>query len=393
MGKIYFCNVEPIDLNAIAIMGVSVKVGDNPIGFFGTGLKFSIATLLRSGCKVRLFRAGKIIDFGVEPEMIRGEEFSRITMDGEKLGFTTNLGRNWEPWQAFRELYCNCLDEEGVISDRRPEGEWGTVFEVSGEAIEAAYRAKDEIFLNTPPIGATAAASIHHGVSRYAFYRGVRAHEHPQRSMFTYNIKHKLELTEDRTVKSGPFYIQYFASLMIPTLDDEQVIESILMAPQGTFEYNFDYSGFDSKPSQAFMDVAYRLRRNVKASLSAIKLWQKHAATGIVFEEMSLDAFEDEMLDKARRLLARVDCNLVRQDFMVVETLGEGCFGVVRGSKILIAKRTFDMGHRFLASTLYEEYLHRDKQMKDEGRDMQNFLFEKLFGMVERVYSLEARAA
>ena len=33
--KIYFCNAEPIDLNAIAIMGVSVKTGDNPIGYFG----------------------------------------------------------------------------------------------------------------------------------------------------------------------------------------------------------------------------------------------------------------------------------------------------------------------------------------------------------------------
>ena len=41
--KIYFCNAEPIDLNAIAIMGVSVKTGDNPIGYFGTGLKFAIA--------------------------------------------------------------------------------------------------------------------------------------------------------------------------------------------------------------------------------------------------------------------------------------------------------------------------------------------------------------
>ena len=55
--KIYFCNAEPIDLNAIAIMGVSVKTGDNPIGYFGTGLKFAIATLLRTAHKVTLTRS------------------------------------------------------------------------------------------------------------------------------------------------------------------------------------------------------------------------------------------------------------------------------------------------------------------------------------------------
>jgi len=76
-----------------------------------------------------------------------------------------------------------------------------------------------------------------------------------------------------------------------------------------------------------------------------------------------------------------------------LEGLGEGIFGLVRGSKILLARRAFDMGHRFVASTLYEEWLHRDQGLRDETRDMQNLLFEKLFAMVERVSVFETRAA
>lgn len=122
MAKVFFCNNEPIDLNAIAIMGVSVKTGDNPIGYFGTGLKFSIATLLRTGHQVVLYRNGERIEFTAEPEVIRGERFERVLMGAERLGFTTQLGRNWEPWQAYRELRCNCTDEGGVISDEKPVG-------------------------------------------------------------------------------------------------------------------------------------------------------------------------------------------------------------------------------------------------------------------------------
>ena len=169
MSKVYFCNLEPIDLNAIAIKGVSVKIGDNPIGYFGTGLKFAIATLLRSGHKVTLYRDGAVIPFSAETETVRGEEFQRVLMGAERLGFTTQLGRNWEPWQAYRELSCNCMDEKGVIDDTRPDGEWGTVFEVEGEAIAECHRNRREIFLGSSPRSASNECSIHAGETQYAF--------------------------------------------------------------------------------------------------------------------------------------------------------------------------------------------------------------------------------
>jgi len=295
---IYFSNAEPIDLNAIALMGVSVKTGNSPIGYFGTGLKFSIATLLRTGHEVTLIRNGETIPFSVDSETVRGETFERIRMGDEKLGFTTKLGRNWEPWQAYRELACNCMDEQGSITEDAPEGEHGTVFVVTGEAIEQCHRNRHEIFLASSPAFNADDCEIHTGGGIHAFYRGVRAHKHSRPALFTYNVKEHLELTEDRTIKV-PHMLEIYAERAISECNDEEMIEAAIMAPEGTFEQGFDYTGCYHKPSAAFMAVAFRLRGNTHANRHAIKLWEKHADVRWTYEPVELDPFEEEVVEQA----------------------------------------------------------------------------------------------
>lgn len=388
---IYFCNADPIDLNAIALMGVSVKTGSSPIGYFGTGLKFSIATLLRTGHEVTLIRNGEAIPFTVNHEVIRGETFERVKMGDEKLGFTTKLGRNWEPWQAYRELTCNCMDEQGSINDFAPEVEYGTVFAVTGEAIEQCHRNRHEIFLASSPAFDAEDCEIHTGSNLHAFYRGVRAHKHGRPALFTYNVKEHLELTEDRTIKH-PHMLEVYAERAIAECADEDMVEMAIMAPEGTFENGFDYTGAYHKPSAAFMAAAFRLRGNAHANRHAIKLWEKHADVRWTYEPVDLDPFEEEVIEQAMTLVKRLGVDIQWQDFIVVDGLGEGIFGTVRSNRILIAKRTLDMGHRFTASTLYEEWLHKTEGLADQSRDLQNLLFEKLFAMVERVSVIERRA-
>lgn len=388
--SIFFCNREAIDLNAIAIMGVSVKTGDNPIGFFGTGLKFSIATLLRSGHKVTLIRNGERIEFSADAETIRGEEFQRVTMGAERLGFTTQLGRTWEPWQAYRELHCNCTDEGGVISDKLPDGEWGTIFEIEGSAIALCHRNRREIFLDSSPLSATHQCEIHDGQTGSAFYRGVKAHKHEYFALFTYNVLDAIDLTEDRTIKNG-WEVGYYAERAIASSDDEDLIERAIMAERGTFEAQLGYSNTD-KPSLAFMDVAFRLRHNSHANHAAIKLWEKHSNVRLTYAEVATDSFEEAQIAKAITLVARLGAEIDRRDFMVVDGLGKSIFGCVRGSQILIAKATLDLGARFTASTLYEEWLHKNEDLRDTSRELQNVLFEKLFALVERVIAMEDAA-
>ena len=109
-----FQNPGLIDLRAIQIMGVSVKDTDNPIGYFGTGLKYAIATLLRNSQSITIWRGLEPYRFSASAENIRGKSFSVVRMNGEPLGITTDLGRNWQMCHAFREVYAHNLDERGT---------------------------------------------------------------------------------------------------------------------------------------------------------------------------------------------------------------------------------------------------------------------------------------
>ena len=52
---VVFENTGEIDILSISSFGVSVKEGDSPIGFFGTGLKYAIAVLLRHNQKITAY--------------------------------------------------------------------------------------------------------------------------------------------------------------------------------------------------------------------------------------------------------------------------------------------------------------------------------------------------
>jgi hypothetical protein len=388
MDTIYFCNIEPIDLSAIAVMGVSVKTNNAPIGYFGTGLKFSIATLLRLGHCVALVRLGETIVFTTVDETIRGEVFQRVKMGDQVLGFTTQLGKNWEPWQAYRELTCNCMDEAGVVSDTLPDGDWGTVFIVEGAAVAECHRNRREIFLSTVARSATEECAIHDGATTKAFYRGVRAHDHGRPALFTYNILDSTTLTEDRTIKNQ-WEVNYYAERSIAAADDEDLIESALMAEKGTFENGLSYAAIGEKPSDAFMSTAFMLRHDFHCNQNAIKLWEKWSRSSMVYEAAALDDFDEAQIEAGLVLVRRLGAEVARRDFMVVDGLGESVFGRMLGGRIYISRAALDLGPRFVGSTIYEEWLHKTIGVVDETRAMQNLLFEKLMAMTERVIAME----
>ena len=77
---IIFKNKGVIDIRAVSTFGCSVKK-EGSIGFFGTGLKYSIAILLREGCSVELYAGGKKYSFDKKDVQVTGQDFSIITMN------------------------------------------------------------------------------------------------------------------------------------------------------------------------------------------------------------------------------------------------------------------------------------------------------------------------
>lgn len=379
---VYFYNKSEIDLDAIRVMGVSVKEGKNPIGYFGTGLKFSLATLIRFGQKVSLCVGGKELEFYATDKKIRGEAFEVVMMGDEQLPFTTQLGRNWQMWQAYRELYCNAEDEGGSVSNELPEGDWGTVIKVSGDLIEDCHSKRSSTFIQGSPDFADDDCEIFDRPSAKVFYRGVRAHDLQSPTVVTYNIKSALELTEDRTIKH--VYSMLTEMIWAATrLNDRAIIERVLLAPDGSLESKFDYEPHHPF-SNEFLKAIGDLHKDPRINKSAVEAWRKKTGAREVLKEATLDDFELLQITDALDLLRELSCPLERDEFKVVETLGSSVYGQYANGEILISKRTLDMGTRFLASTLYEEYLHKEHGFVDESRDLQNYLFERLLTMAEK---------
>lgn len=404
---IYFCNREAIDLMAFEIMGLNAKAeGTNPIGFFGTGLKYAVATLLRLGCEVQVTRQqGDLrehISFFSEAQEMRGKEFHRVVMRVTNaattrtvpLGFTTELGKNWEAWMAFRELHSNVLDEQGQTSDQRPgpETDWGTVIAVQGAAMQGAYADRHKVFLEPrlaklPSADAQPCCEIVPLRGPYMYYRGVRVGEYDQMpAMATYNLLAPITLTEDRTVAS-----MYSARTQIATamlrLKDKAFLRRVLLAEKVWFESRLEYHSF-YEPTAEFLEVCKEERRNRHLNPWALRVWQEKNPQELAndWEDLEQTARQVAELQRAFGLLDKLGVQMARSDFKVVRGLGEGVMGTFfkETREIMISEDTVNMGHRVIASTLYEEWLHKTEGLRDETRAMQNYLFNKLIAMVEQ---------
>lgn len=281
---IIFENRGEIDIDAITTFGVSVKEGPNPIGFFGTGLKYAIAVLLRSGHKVSIWTGDHELRFTTERREVRNKPFEFVLMrEGDRLtslGFTTELGKTWKPWMAYRELYCNARDEGGSVyrtitaSSATDPARGLTQIRVEGDDIEAVHRDADQYFCEDEPDVVCNGVGIYRRPSQVLFYRGVRVLFLPKAATFTYNfIDRQIDLTEDRTM-THPFMATYYLAEALAKCEDPAILEAALAPARDSLEWSFDYQGHG--PTQVFIDAVGKLKSAGRADVakSAADVWR-----------------------------------------------------------------------------------------------------------------------
>lgn len=388
MRHVIFRNKGVIDPLAITSFGVSAKVGDNPIGFFGTGLKYALAILLREGCKVTIYSGREEYEFGTEADTIRGESFEFVTMNRQILGFTTQVGKNWKMWQAFRELYCNALDEGGdaeavdYVPDPDPEG---TMVVVSGQPFLDVWADRREIILATDPIQVHEAVGIHPNQSKFVYYRGVRVYELQHPTLFTYNVLGRLELTEDRTAK-WHWDIERAIRYGVMETTDRDIATAVAMAPEGTHEHGMDFTGV--VPSDTMREVVGELARSFTPGLNQ-RLWaacRPYLLDAVTTSKPAqLDAVERKRMAKAVDFCRVLGFGVEEFPIVVTDFLGEGVLGQAHNNTIYISRRALMMGTKMLTGTLVEEYIHLKYKLHDETRSMQNFLFDTIVSLGERL--------
>lgn len=393
---IIFSNPGEIDPRLVTTMGVNVKENDSPIGYFGTGLKYALATLLRTGHRVSIHSGLRQFTFQSRATQIRGKEFGMIIMTelaGEtdietELGFTIDLGKNWQPWMAYRELVANAKDEHGgwrkfdlALAPKAGE----THIIVDGEGIEQAWRSHNDYFLSSTPTASCRGIEVHRTPGKAIFYRGLRVLELEKPSLFTYNILSEQILTEDRTLDA--WYAGYAISNGLTAIEDSAMLKQILSAGPEFYEHGLNFSSAYLPPSEAFVRTIRRLSAMQidNASQSALDLARQHAKEAFKPEALTLNPGHIAYLSWANETLARMGYELGGVEIKVAASLGPDVLGLSDGEAIWLSQRAFDMGQRIVTSTLLEEFLHHSLGLKDCSRSMQNHLLDKLLALAEGV--------
>lgn len=386
---ITFRNRGLVDLRAITTFGVNSKDTTTAIGQFGTGFKYAVAVALRLGARLTVWRGLERFEFTARRETIRNDEFDLVYMNDQQLGFTTHLGSHWEPWQAFRELYCNMLDEGGEASQGVTEPlEGETLVLLEGETFDRLWERRDDIVLPSKRkvLFANDNLEIIDGPSRFVYYRGVRVAEHRYDAAHTYNILSSMSLTEDRTVNGSFWQIDSVIRNAVRHMTDKTMLRRMLVC-ETPYERSLDYSY--GEYSAEFFEVVHRARANKELNPLALVAYRvKNPEVTMPARVEKVERQEKKDLKDALALCAVLGYDLSANPIVITDELPDGVLGQVfpkHSEKIYIARRAFNLGLLTVAGTLLEEHIHLKFGLLDNSRDLQNHLLDVLMRAAQRV--------
>lgn len=243
-------NKGEIELGGLHLIGVSSKRGDeSKIGFFGSGNKYAIATLLRAKIPFKIYSGTKQIKITTEQVLFRGKMYHQILINGEKTSLTTDMGPDWENWFAIREMYCNAQDEgeATMVVAKTPKGKTGEtkVFIQLTDELEQFFSVINEYIL-IDKSDMLAEAKTHYGkVSVYpkrqdreeivCYRKGIRIFpKNTKKSLFKYDFD-KIQINESRMYMYEHEVRERIASFLAVT-ESQSIIQHYLHAWKGTYE-------------------------------------------------------------------------------------------------------------------------------------------------------------
>ena len=393
---ISFINKEELNPISFTVMGASVKKDASAIGWFGSGMKYSIAVMLRNNIKFSIETHGKTFSFDTVKKDFRGEEMDIVTCNFDELGYTTEFGKQWSLEAVFRELYCNTLDEGGSVElGGAVDASQQTVISIDDHRMVDEYHQRDANFLfNSIPIHTAGDAQIHRlksGSIKRCYYKGVKTQEGSYDMQYAYNVTAGLELTEDRTLK---YMYQWNEAVtkVIVSLTDKKMIQDILTAEKFTFEQNVSFESYiiSDSMSDEFKEIAQEYERKGKITNDSLRRYIQGLNPKTIEDWVKpITANEDKQLQEAYKLLESNDHYVQGWDLKKFEAESVGHLGQAKDGIIYIAQKVFLMGPRELAITILEEHLHLKTGFGDETRQFQNALFEEIGVLMEKVKSLK----
>lgn len=301
-----FITPTKISLIDITSMGDSSKREDEKtLGMFDSGLKYSIALLLRAGVNLSISTNGEDIihesydeptietynfdtylsectNTGKKKELIKvictntplgGHAMSQYDMrepsasteEEIKTGFAKNLGHNWELWMALRELWSNMLDEGGYVV----EGSFdeldvnGTIVTLEFDETNVFYEVwvNKHLYINqSEPLfilsDSVECLSNEEGYLRI-YKQNILVYENKEKpSRFAWNIK--FGTIDERRILSNVYQVEQEIANSITQTTNREFLESIITKDFEVKEKEFlsSNSGYYGA-SSLINDIAY----------------------------------------------------------------------------------------------------------------------------------------
>ncbi len=398
---------------AFSLLGASTKRDDETkIGYFGSGLKYAIAVLLRNGIPLRVFSGLNEIVFTSQEVEMRGKTFRQIYIDGKPTGMTLEMGVDWEPWFAVREVFCNAVDEGRYTMEHAmsvtPEAGKTKVYIGAHESLNEVFANWNKYFSSkrTDIVLEQSNGKVLNGGNELIVYRkGIRVHRVNYPCLFHYDMQW-IGINESRVIAED-FSFRGGLIRWISNFADEQMIRQIYNADKKMWEWNLDWDwsqSFNDKWLEVIggrplilEDVAGRFTEYLNTSLvlpnSLCRALKKHfaervhilgqsdqqAARVVIPMDVRQKAVVDECLSFLKTVGVDVNYPIQVATFAFQDTLGEADQGT-----IFVSERCFELGKRTVVMAIIEEYTHLKTGHQDKSRAFQTYLLDQYLQQLEK---------
>lgn len=408
-------NKGELDISSLILLGASTKRNDSgKIGFFGSGNKYAIATLIRHGIKFSIFSGDRKVKISTEDVMFRDMVFKKIFIDDNPTSLTTDMGPQWEPWMAVREWVSNSIDEGAynVVTDTENvsgrEGytrfyvehhpsikemldNWNSYFTFDRDDSIATAR-DGKIFTQTDENNHLV---LYRKGIRVFFDKGIT-------SLYQYDLS-TYDINESRLIDSI-HTAEYRTCRYLAATDNVSVARKILKDAfihnhwEGRLPWRWGCSNLSAAWREAidnhvivvdnvsgyFMDIQHsmpcyivslEMAQQIKRSFSGIKIYGMDDSGEVVgFKKIEPNKKQEFLLSECLKFCEQteysVDYPIEIVEFEEISILGRAFQG-----KILLAGRLFEEGKKEIVRTIIEENEHLKTGYKDCTRAFQNHLF------------------
>lgn len=405
--KYSIASTESMNVMGLVLFGASTKRSDNnSIGQFGTGLKYSIATLLRNKIDFQIYIDGKEIKIITKTVSLGDQEFEQIWIDGQQTSLTTELGMHWETRHCLREVITNAMDaKERIVTVDASPGviSKGTqfVFDINDE-IQKFIDDYDMLFIEDRlPVFECSMGQIYEKIKASPgdgiYTKHVLCVDMPNRTtVFDYN-HHNIKLSELRLAESNYEALSSIRAL-IGACTNKDVMRRILIAAAdkeslesemlNDLKYGYDnVTGLKSfckdnlvVPIDEVDRLTEKERENAIFVSEEAYSGLKHKCTGMQLplcmtkekDELTvITNYDDTVLIRCLQMLGESGIHLTKYDFAIARFANADVQGCFHKGKIYLSVEVLHIEHELLG-TIVEEYIHRTHMVSDFTREFQN---------------------